>query len=363
MKIGTFDTSPFFCGIVVAAAASSVHHDGSHLALRSTHAGSSSLVQHKGLELFGDTSCPCIGFNGIDGETTVVLGDDTQVDFPADLGARCEKWDNGVHPDCKEGETPGLGNDWCGQAWCFVDACNCNTPVLPKTSVYVPDARYRGRPVFYSYATCGGADLIAKELPEDGATSCRCIGFDNIPGTTEITIGDKNVDYPAEIGGSCKAWDWDVHPLCQQGTASPPWCKARWCYVDPCSCSLDASPKVTMYLPESSFTGKALYYSYETCGAKDTFTNTHNREACVNQDSKEACLEVKWDSGVAKCGWAGRKCLGAELVGHPLCKEVVAGEVGHRGGRTGEKSDAAGLARLACPTMSLAAIAVVAWAH
>lgn len=272
---------------------------------------------------FGDSRCPCIGFDNINGETTVFLDDFGEVAYPADLGARCEQWDNGMHPGCKEGKSPGFGNDWCAQPWCYVDACNCDIPILPKLSAYVPDARYRGKPVYYSYATCGATDTWAKVTPEVGSPGCRCIGFDDIPGKIDVvvTVNSRTqvVAYPAEVGGTCRAWDDNRHPMCQHGDDSVPWCRRTWCYVDPCSCTMPDPPKTSMYLPEATFAGKALYYSYETCGSEDIFTEVYNTDACLNQFTKGACLDQKRFDGEAKCAWTGRRCLGAELVDHPSC--------------------------------------------
>jgi len=316
--------------------------------------------------LYGDTACPCIGFDNIEGETTVIFeggevvgiadpsnapspasvwspmgapspasmalapspagasdvelkrSSSIRVAFPADLGARCEAWDDDHHPECHGKNKPA----WCKEQWCFVDACNCNIPVLPKLTSYAPDARYRGKPIFFSYATCGGEDTFSKVLPEVGSPGCRCIGFDNIPGSTDIRIGKQVVSYPAEIGGTCRSWDADLHPECKKGEPES-WCQHKWCYVDPCSCDLPEVPKVTMYLPEASFTGKSLYYSYETCGSPDTFTKKWNLEACVNQQDKERCEVLKKEGGHNKCAWTGTRCLGAELVTHPLCTGVV----------------------------------------
>merc|ERR1712060_588506 len=144
---------------------------------------------------------------------------------------------------------------------------------------------------------------------------CRCIGFDNLPGSSEVILEDgKKVLYPGEIGGSCSAWDRETHPECK--TAKPPsWCSANWCYVDPCSCDLpgDAVPKITSYMPMSTFTGKSLYYSYETCKSPDTWTEKNHPHACVNQATKDECdMEHR-------CTWTGKRCLGTELVDHPLC--------------------------------------------
>lgn len=296
--------------------------------------------------MFGDTACPCIGFDHIKGETTVTW-DDKEVVYPADLGARCEAWDDGVHPDCvEEGEDEeedkmdiiSLGNKSgkkkdahrkrrCKEQWCYVDACFCHLPVLPQPSELLPDARYRGRSIFYSYATCGGKDTWADVVSEAGSVGCRCIGFAEVPGTMQVTIKGQwseegaVVDFPAEMGGKCQDWDNGVHPACQ-GKNRPDWCYKQWCYVDPCSCKLEQPPKVTMYLPEATFTGKSLYYSYETCGANDTYTKKHNPEACVNQNNTKDCLSLIVRGG-QKCAWTRGRCLGAELVSHPLCTHLL----------------------------------------
>jgi len=298
-----------------------VHHHRHHHHRTSPAPATKPQKQH-----YGDTRCPCIGFDNIKGETLVTFEDKVQASYPADLGARCEAWDDGRHPLCKEGETPGIGNGWCGQQWCYVDSCNCDLPVLPKVTSYIPDARYRGKPVFFSYVTCSGKDMWSQGVPPIGSEGCRCIGFDNIPGSTDIKLkladGTRQVaSYPAEIGGTCTAWDKDVHPDCR-GADAPKWCAQKWCYVDPCSCDLAQPPEVTMYLPEATFSGKSLYYSYETCGSEDVFTEKFNVDACVNQDSKDECLKLKAKGGRNKCAWTGSKCLGLELVDHQFCKAV-----------------------------------------
>jgi hypothetical protein len=110
-----------------------------------------------------------------------------------------------------------------------------------------------------------------------------------------------------------------------------------------------------MYLSEATFTGKSLYYSYETCGSKDTFTTIHNKEACVNQDTKEDCMELTLKSGTSKCAWTDGKCVGAELVNHPLCKKVVG-----KNDKEEEKSGSAAFARLAFQAAVVAAAAAAA---
>lgn len=289
---------------------------------------------------FGDTVCPCIGFDNVEGTTMVTLkleeegergkvaedGEEEQrktrevkISYRADLGAHCEPWDKGVHPFCKGGRDP----SFCMEKWCYVDPCNCKIPTMPKMSIYLPDVTYRGKPLAYSYATCGGEDKMLNAFPEVGSPGCRCIGFDHIQGSTEITFRDgRTAAYPAEIGSSCEAWDRQRHPECFSSDKPPPWCANSWCYVDPCSCSLadGVVPKISAYLPKATFTGKNLYYSYETCGNPDVWTKENNPEACVNQKTEDACVRL------SRCSWSssGKRCLGFELVHHPLCEGVLA---------------------------------------
>jgi len=258
---------------------------------------------------FGNPKCPCIGFNNIEGTTTVPV-DGEEVTYPGDLGARCEAWDDGYEPKhCMEGQSPGTGNGWCAQKWCYVDSCNCDLPVLPKPSVYVPEATYQGKPVFFSYQTCGGTDTYTQEVAVVGSHSCRCTGFRDSPGTIDVQIGGgKTLEYPAEIGSTCTAWDDTRHPDCTGDGEKPSWCGQKWCFVDPCSCNLEVPPKTSSYLPDSTFQGRKIYYSYATCGGKDSWTAENHKAACVNQKSEDGCGKLE------KCAWTGTKCLGEELV-------------------------------------------------
>jgi len=308
---------------------------------------------------YGSKKCPCVGFDNVDGKTTVTIDKDTSADYPADLGARCEAWDNKRHPhSCTaEDQDPGKGKGWCAQQWCYVDPCNCDIPVLPKTSAYLPDSTYQGKPVYYSYATCGGEDLWTKDNHKkacvnqntqkacdgldkcawDGAKcggsevmgqcakklhgftwgmgSCRCVGIDNQPGSLDVDIGDgKMIAYPADVGATCQAWDLKRHPDCKKAEGDKPkWCYDQWCYVDPCSCGHPTPPKTSAYLPDSTFQGKPVYYSYATCGSTDQWTSEHHDKACVNQESEKTCTKAK------KCAWTGKECLGKELV--DLCHD------------------------------------------
>lgn len=263
---------------------------------------------------FGNENCPCIGIDNLNGTTEVTAGT-----YPADLGARCEAWDADRHEDCK-GDEPA---DWCADQWCYVDPCKCDIEVIPKTSAYLPDAEYQGHPVYYSYATCGSEDkwtsgnheeacvnaenedackaldkcawnadqqkcggkeaMGACAEPGDldetkwGKEECRCVGIVGQEGNTSMMISsdpETYQEYPADTGSTCDSWDLENHPDCE-GDDKPEWCEARWCYVDPCSCDLgeEFPPKGAFYLPDSTFQGKPLFYSYKTCGATDSFAS------------------------------------------------------------------------------------------
>lgn len=293
----------------------------------------------------GSSKCPCIGLSGVEGEVEVTISD-AVVDYPAELGGKCHAWDEKAHPLCKEGSTEA----WCAQKWCYVNPCDCDLPVLPKTSSYMPGATFQGKPIYYSYATCGGTDTFTakhykeacvnqeteascsgldkcawdgqkcfgKELKDKcdrlqdpwvvGFWGCRCIGLAGVSGAVTAS---GSMSYPAAMGSSCHAWDDDTHPDCK-GSNKPDWCGKNWCYIDPCSCTMPEKtpPKLSTYLPGAMFQNKPLYYSYGTCypGIDDTFTES-NPDACVNQETQPAC--------VAKpaCAWTGERCLGKELAG------------------------------------------------
>jgi len=271
-----------------------------------------------GVPNFGNDKCPCIGVDKLEGETIAKISKDKKVSYPADLGGRCESWDKSNHPKCP-------GESWCEQEWCYVDPCNCDIPVLPKPSSYIPDSQYQGKPVFFSYATCDGEDTYtaekdkktakliketcAVEVDSDkwGDEDCRCIGIGPQPGTTKVNIKDKMVDFPADTGATCNAWEEDNHPDCQ-GKNPPDWCGQAWCYVDPCKCKLATPPKTSSYLPDSTAAeGRPIYYSYATCGSEDAYS-AGDKKACVSQKSKGACTKLD------KCAWNGKECLGKELV-------------------------------------------------
>eukprot|EP00929_Paragymnodinium_shiwhaense_P083004 TRINITY_DN44044_c0_g1_i1.p1 TRINITY_DN44044_c0_g1~~TRINITY_DN44044_c0_g1_i1.p1 ORF type:complete len:1348 (-),score=494.20 TRINITY_DN44044_c0_g1_i1:138-4181(-) len=108
----------------------------------------------------GDAKCPCVPVDlkqfEVPGGIKVAVGG-TAVVYPAGLGAQCRAWDDGRYPEsCTSSGAP-----WCAEKWCYVDPCKCALEVLPKASTYLLDARYDGKPLYYSYATCGGQDTFS----------------------------------------------------------------------------------------------------------------------------------------------------------------------------------------------------------
>ncbi|CAE7632094.1 GST1 [Symbiodinium necroappetens] len=102
---------------------------------------------------WGKKSCRCVGYDGTPGTVNVTI-DKKELKYPADTGATCESWDAKRHPDCAGDKPAG----WCKQEWCYVDPCECDLDVPPKTSSYLPSGMVNGKPVYFSYATCGTSD-------------------------------------------------------------------------------------------------------------------------------------------------------------------------------------------------------------
>jgi len=299
------------CLIAAAPSAESV------LLLRGVVAGQHGALAAGGGAKFGSLDCPCIGFDDIEGETLAHINS-TDVKYPADLGGSCQSWDEGRSPLCKGASPP----KWCKQEWCYVDPRNCKIPVMPKMSDYQPKAMYQNMPLHFSYSTCDSKDTYTKEISELGSAGCRCVGFDNSPGTTNVTIGGKQVEYPAEIGGQCKAWDLGSNPDCKGANPSA-WCAKKWCFVDPCSCSgLPAPPKTSDYLGEGTFQGKPVHYSYATCGEIDDYSSAEKKkEAEAGFDC--AAHEMPDSFGSKKCPCVGFDNITGETLATVGGKKVI----------------------------------------
>lgn len=307
---------------------------------------------------YGSNLCPCIGFDNLEGEITVYPTKDSTAQYPAELGSSCKAWDLHYYPkSCNTGQDDDFTRNqtyesWCYKKWCYVDPCNCQIPQGPKISAYLPDAKYHGMPLYYSYETCGASDdftskhhavacvnqkdegsctklekcawdaagkrcagkevlgMCAKaDAVAHGTPACQCIGIDGYEGQVEVDIGKgRKMMYPADTGSRCEAWETvGKHPDCT-GPNAPSWCTQKWCYVDPCKCKLETPPKTSAFLPDVKFQGRPIYYSYATCGAEDTYTAKLHKTACVNQKTATTC------TANAKCAWRNGECLGKDLV-------------------------------------------------
>lgn len=304
---------------------------------------------------YGNTACRCVGIDAVSGVTQVVINGEI-VAFPGGLGARCEAWDNGIHPSCLGSSPP----SFCSQRWCFVDPCNCKMSQVPRTSGYMPTVHYQGKPIFYSYETCGSTDSFTPEYYDTacvnqrtqssclalskcswslskgcvgaalsgaqcalvrqndekiwGADQCKCIGLSGMNGSVVVqTLQGTAIPYPASLGSTCQAWHDGVHPACLSNGAKPGWCSKRWCFVDPCQCT-STVPRVANFLPEAAFQGNSMYYSFSTCGESDDYTTLVNKDACVNQMTQAEC------TAQSRCAWTfmgndvGTVCRGREFA-------------------------------------------------
>lgn len=137
-----------------------------------------------------------------------------------------------------------------------------------------------------------------------GKDKCPCVGIDNLKGYYATQQQFYHVQYAAEAGASCAAWDDGMHPKCRGG--GPTWCKQKWCYVDPCNCDLDVVPKVTKAGIE--YQGGPAYWSYDTCGGVDFWSQDMDPDACTKQKSEAACSKNE------NCAWNGKQCGGKEAV-------------------------------------------------
>jgi len=233
---------------------------------------------------YGEGKCTCIGIDGRKGFIEAVAGGKT-AKYPADTGACCEKWDEGKHPACVGASPPG----WCSKKWCYVDPCSCSLSTPPKASDLFPKASYHGRPLYFSYATCGAKDSysskakIAKDTAlvtkmcstppaatNIGNAACQCAGIANRSGTTVMDYGGP-VKYPGAVGSYCEAWDKGTHPKCTSGSP-PDWCSQQWCYVNPNACKITTKPTSSGAMKGASLQGNPLYFSYATCGGTNTYT-------------------------------------------------------------------------------------------
>mmetsp|Transcript_2887 Transcript_2887/g.8347 ORF Transcript_2887/g.8347 Transcript_2887/m.8347 type:complete len:572 (+) Transcript_2887:167-1882(+) len=110
--------------------------------------------------------------------------------------------------------------------------------------------------------------------------SCPCLSAS----ATRALLSEHYVDddgdlkyerytYPIDYGAdSCKTHDTALPPYCAKSGGDarsnrPEWCSDVWCWVDPDVCD-SAVVTRSAYFPKSD-----LYFSYQACGAANTFSN------------------------------------------------------------------------------------------
>eukprot|EP00927_Polykrikos_kofoidii_P040841 TRINITY_DN34837_c0_g1_i2.p1 TRINITY_DN34837_c0_g1~~TRINITY_DN34837_c0_g1_i2.p1 ORF type:complete len:1865 (+),score=292.54 TRINITY_DN34837_c0_g1_i2:271-5595(+) len=158
-------------------------------------------------------------------------------------------------------------------------------------------------------------DRDAVDDPKNlGNPGCPCLG---LAGGGEITsrVVDLKASsqkrgppvfarYLLQTGSSCDAWDGLLHPDCQvpPNDEKPAWCDQAWCFVDPCNCN---APGVTYQrsalFPDATYQGKALAFSYLTCGSKDIpAPPAHAPKGRYNKNGHES--DSRWKPGKSRAG-------------------------------------------------------------
>merc|ERR1719183_4061 len=168
-----------------------------------------------------------------------------------------------------------------------------------------------------------------------GKGKCKCIGIKHVGDkqTLDVNINDTTVSYSSDVGSYCSAWDDEVHPQCKSDGRfkAPKWCKASWCYIDPCACNMKSVQVSTesAYISKARFEGNALFYSYKACGSDDAWTAANNADACTNKQTESDCTgDCVWSK---KEGHQESRCM--EKVVSKYCKtkleKVAAWEEGN----------------------------------
>jgi hypothetical protein len=318
------------------AAVDKLFKGSSFLGMNGTRSHCQKKVQNPvGGSTYGENKCPCVGIAHIQGYFATQQ-EYHMVQYPLEMGATCAAWEDGLHPKCKAAVPPA----WCKQKWCYVDPCNCDLDVVPKKTTL--GLKFQGQAAFWSYRTCGGTDFFTADVGPKSCTAqkdhgacianpdcgwdgkqcigkdalsscdakmfidentygkedCRCVGINGHKnGQALLAINDhEEASYPPGVGATCGAWEDKIVADCMKDGPKPKWCSQKWCYVDPCKCSLAIPPKTVMnangYL---RYQGKTVYWSYATCGSVDQWSSDMKAEYCVTQTTEKGCKK-KWRS-------------------------------------------------------------------
>ena len=152
--------------------------------------------------------------------------------------------------------------------------------VMLKIAVAFGTAALTSATQFRQMQAGSGCACLTGSLADQLADS-----FDSATGGTleALVNGTTTAPYPTTYGmDSCEAHDAGTSPWCDQGDDSPGWCASEWCFVDIASCD-DVATDSSSYFAGSD---PILYYSYETCSATNTFSNSlQDSQACNAEHS------------------------------------------------------------------------------
>jgi len=148
-------------------------------------------------ETWGNKECPCVAIADMGGQIDLKVGSGDLIKYPAETGSKCSTWDKEHHPECTGENPPG----WCKERWCYVDPCNCNLPSgQPELATLMEGAVFQGKPVYYSFATCGSKDLWA------GEAQCKTRRNEKDCGELGDCMWDGTSCVGWELGALCDAF-------------------------------------------------------------------------------------------------------------------------------------------------------------
>lgn len=160
-----------------------------------------------------------------------------------------------------------------------------------------------------------------------GNPNCQCIGFSGVQGNRLVRLGGKFVEFPGDLGSSCKAWDDGMHPACQAGTKpgkGKDWCAKSWCFVDPRKCNIQELPEMSTYMPTARYQKMPLFVSYSTCDKRPPADVAGplglQKCSCIGFDNAPGTMKLQiGDASVTYPAETGGTCGAWDMNNNPLC--------------------------------------------
>ena len=118
-----------------------------------------------------------------------------------------------------------------------------------------------------------------------GSPECPCLDVPQVnpffPNCTIVEQGDEVFCYSVDYGRYCNTWDESLEPYCShENDDVPDWCFQSWCYVDATKC-IESTVQMSL-----SVIHDGLFFSYETCGSEDTWSQYNIRNALQGRKLK-----------------------------------------------------------------------------